>query len=138
MFQSREEVRQVYLTTWQKIQQKSLLEPMEAIIADVIKLHPEYHVLLDQGDQAKDQDFTPEDGQTNPFLHMGMHIAIREQASADRPPGIQNAYQKLLKKNTPHDAEHSMIECLGQALWQAQRDNVMPDDNAYLACVKKI
>jgi len=138
MFQSRDEVRQVYLTTWQKIQQKSLLEPMEAIIADVIKLHPEYHALLDQGDQAKDQDFTPEDGQTNPFLHMGMHIAIREQASADRPPGIQNAYQKLLKKNTPHDAEHSMIECLGQALWQAQRDNVMPDDNAYLACVKKI
>jgi hypothetical protein len=138
MFQSRDEVRQVYLTTWQKIQQKSLLEPMEAIIADVIKLHPEYHVLLDQGDHAKDQDFTPEDGQTNPFLHMGMHIAIREQASADRPPGIQNAYQKLLKKNTPHDAEHSMIECLGQALWQAQRDNVMPDDNAYLACVKKI
>ena len=138
MFQSRDEVRQVYLTVWKKMQQQSLLEPMEAIIADVIKLHPEYHSLLDQGESAKEQDFTPEDGQTNPFLHMGMHIAIREQAGADRPPGIQSAYQKLLKKNAPHDAEHSMIECLGQALWQAQRDNTPPDDNAYLACVKKI
>ncbi len=138
MFQSRDEVRQVYLTVWQKMQQQSLLEPMEAIIADVIKMHPEYHALLDKGEHAKERDFTPEDGQTNPFLHMGMHIAIREQASADRPSGIQAAYQKLLKTNAPHDAEHSMIECLGQALWQAQRDNTMPDDNAYLACVKKI
>jgi len=138
MFQSREEVRQVYLTVWQKIQQKTLLEPMESIIADVIKLHPEYHALLDKGELAKEQDFTPEDGKTNPFLHMGMHIAIREQANADRPLGIQKAYQKIIKVNTHHDAEHSMIECLGQALWQAQRDNTLPDDNAYLACVKKI
>ncbi len=138
MFQSRDEVRQVYLTVWKKMQQQSLLEPMEAIIADVIKLHPEYHALLDKDEFAKEQDFTPEDGQTNPFLHMGMHIAIREQATADRPPGIQPAYQKLRKKKAPHDAEHSMIECLGQALWQVQRDNTMPDDNAYLACVKKI
>jgi|TARA_B110000211_G_C14078689_1_gene553429 hypothetical protein len=138
MFQSRDEIRQVYLTVWKKMQQQSLLEPMEAIIADVIKLHPEYHALLDKDEFAKEQDFTPEDGQTNPFLHMGMHIAIREQANADRPPGIQPAYQKLLKKKAHHDAEHSMIECLGQALWQAQRDNTMPDDNAYLACVKKI
>lgn len=138
MFQSREEVRQVYLTVWQKIQQKTLLEPMESIIADVIKLHPEYHALLDKGELAKEQDFTPEDGKTNPFLHMGMHIAIREQANADRPLGIQKAYQKIIKVNTHHDAEHSMIECLGQVLWQAQRDNTLPDDNAYLACVKKI
>ena len=138
MFQSRDEVRQVYLTVWKKMQQQSLLEPMEAIIADVIKLHPEYHALLDKDEFAKEQDFTPEDGQTNPFLHMGMHIAIREQATADRPPGIQPANQRLLKEKAPHDAEHSMIECLGQALWQAQRDNTMPDDNAYLACVKKI
>lgn len=138
MFQSRDEVRQVYLTVWKKMQQQSLLEPMEAIIADVIKLHPEYHSLLQQGDSAREQDFTPEDGQTNPFLHMGMHIAIREQAAADRPPGIQAAYQKLLKKSAAHDAEHSMIECLGQALWQAQRDNTLPDDKTYLACIKKI
>ena len=70
---------------------------------------------------------------------MGMHIAIREQASADRPPGIQSAYQKLLKTNVLHDAEHSMIECLGQALWQAQRDNTMPDDK-YLSglCEKNL
>jgi len=31
-----------------------------------------------------------------------------------------------------------MIECLGQALWLAQRDNTMPDDNAYLSCLKKL
>ena len=138
MLQTRDEVRQVYLTVWQKMQQKSLLEPMETIIADVIKLHPEYHPLLEAGESVKEREFTPEAGQTNPFLHMGMHIAIREQASVDRPPGIRKAYRRLLKKLATHDAEHAMIECLGQALWHAQKANAALDDNAYLACVNKI
>lgn len=138
MFQTRDEVRQVYLTVWKKMQQQSLLEPMQAIIADVIKLHPEYHYLLERGEATKQQDFTPEDGQTNPFLHMGMHIAIREQRSANRPPGIKTVYRKLIKKNSMHDVEHAMIACLGQVLWEAQRDNTTPDDTAYLACIKNI
>jgi hypothetical protein len=89
MFQSRDEVRQMYLAVWHKLQQKMPLEPMEALIADVIEIHPEYHNLLETGDDIRQQEFTPEQGQTNPFLHMGMHIALREQAAADRPPGIK-------------------------------------------------
>ena len=85
MFQSRDEVRQMYLAVWHKLQQKLPLEPMEALIADVIEIHPEYHALLETGDDIRQQEFTPDQGQTNPFLHMGMHIALREQAGR-RPP----------------------------------------------------
>jgi endonuclease-3 len=92
----RDEVRQVYLDVWRKLQQKDLLEPMEAIIAEVIEIHPEYHALLEQTEDIRQQEFTPERGQTNPFLHMGMHIALREQAGADRPPGIQAIYHRLV------------------------------------------
>ncbi len=138
MFQSRDEVRQVYLDVWQKMQQKVLLEPMEALIADVIEAHPEYHSLLEIDSEIKQQDFTPDQGQTNPFLHMGMHIALREQASTDRPPGIKAVYQKLVSGKGQHEAEHAMMECLGQALWNAQRSNQMPDEAVYLDCLQKL
>lgn len=138
MFQSRDEVRQIYLNVWAKMQARTLLEPMEAVIADVIELHPEYHQLLEQDADIKEQDFTPEQGQTNPFLHMGMHIALREQASADRPPGIQSIHQKLCAEKGQNDAEHAMMECLGQALWNAQRNNQPPDEANYFECLKKL
>ena len=138
MFQSRDEVRQMYLAVWHKLQQKLPLEPMEALIADVIEIHPEYHALLETGDDIRQQEFTPDQGQTNPFLHMGMHIALREQAGADRPPGIKTTHQKLVAQKGRHEAEHSMMECLGQSLWSAQRNNQLPDEAAYLDCLKKL
>ena len=138
MFQSREEVRQVYLDVWRKLQQNDLLESMEAIIAEVIEIHPEYHSLLEQNEDIRQQEFTPEQGQTNPFLHMGMHIALREQAGADRPPGIQAIYHRLVASRGQHEAEHAMMECLGQSLWNAQRNGVAPNENEYLDCLKKL
>lgn len=138
MFQSRDEIRQVYLNVWQKMQSQALLEPMEAIISDVIKLHSEYHGLLAQGIDAKQQEFTPEQGKTNPFLHMGMHIALREQLDTDRPTGIRSLHRKLSSRRGLHDAEHAMIDCMGETLWRAQRDNTNPDDQAYLTCLKKL
>ena len=138
MFQSRDEVRQVYLKVWQKMQNQSLLEPLETIIADVIKLHPEYHSMLEEGETAKQKDFSPEDGQTNPFLHMGMHITLREQAGGDRPTGILDIYAKLVQQKGIHETEHAMMECLGQTLWNAQRHDATPDENAYLACLRQL
>ena len=138
MFQSRDEVRRVYLAVWHKIQQGQILEPMEALIAEVIEIHPEYHGLLDDRDNATHSDFSPEQGQTNPFLHMGMHIALREQAGADRPAGVQALHQRLCASRGIHDAEHAMMECLGEALWKAQRDATEPDQQSYLDCLKKL
>jgi len=137
MLQSRDEVRQVYLAVWDKMQRREILEPMEALIAAVIEIHPEYHALLEDGEATAQAEFTPEQGQTNPFLHMGMHIALREQAQVDRPAGIQALYQKLAARGQ-HDAEHAMMDCLGQALWQAQRDGTEPDQNNYLECLRKL
>ena len=132
MFQSRDEVRQIYINVWQKMQAQELLEPMEAIIADTIQMHPEYHQLLNKGDDARARDFLPEQGETNPFLHMGMHIALREQASTDRPAGFRSIYQKLLGKQGQHDAEHAMMECLAEALWRSQKDNLPFDEETYM------
>lgn len=138
MYQDRDRVRQVYLDVWQKLQQGRVLEPMEALIAEVIEIHPEYHELLGSDVEIRQRDFTPDGGQTNPFLHMGMHIALREQAGADRPSGIEPVYRKLVQDRGQHEAEHAMMECLGQVLWSAQRDHREPDQTAYLECLKKL
>lgn len=138
MLQNRDEIRRVYIDVWNKCQQGALLEPMESVIASVIELHPEYHELLQQGAVAQQAEFSAEAGHSNPFLHMGMHIALREQTGTDRPSGISRIHQQLTARLGQHEAEHGMMECLGQVLWRAQRDYAMPDESAYLECLQKL
>ncbi|MBT3197719.1 MAG: DUF1841 family protein [Gammaproteobacteria bacterium] len=137
--QNREEIRRFYLQSWEKQQQGRPLEPLEAQIVDIIVAHPEYHPLLNGGEDGLEREWTPEMGESNPFLHMGMHLAIREQLSTDRPPGIRAATQRLLKQiGDGHATEHQMMECLGEALWKGQRAGTTADEQAYLRCVKKL
>ena len=115
------------------------MQPLEKLVLEIIKQHPEYHQYLDDEDSALTMDFLPEQGMTNPFLHMGMHITIREQVSTDRPPGIRIIYQQGLNKlQSMHELEHNMMDCLAEALWKAQQDNTLPDESCYLECLKRI
>ncbi len=138
MFQDRDQMRAFYCQVFAKHQQGQPLEPMEQMLLDVILLHPEYHTLLANPDAAPRQEFTIEGGQTNPFLHMGMHIAIREQVSIDRPSGIRKLYQQLIGRLGESEAEHRIMDCLGQMLWQSQRDNAPPDELDYMECIRKL
>ena len=138
MFQSRDEIRKVYASVWHKVISNDALDPMESVIAEVIKLHPEYHDLLTQKETVQHLEFTPEMGQSNPFLHMGMHIALREQHQINRPNGISDIYIGLCEKLGVHDAEHQMMECLAESLWTAQKNNQPPDEQAYIDCLKKL
>lgn len=137
--QSREQLRQLYVDSWQKYLAQAPLEPLEKLIASVVAEHPEYHVLLKNADAAPGRDYLPEMGATNPFLHMGMHVALREQLASNRPGGIAGIYQKLLGKyRDTHEAEHRMAECLGETMWRAQRENKLPDEAAYLTCLRRL
>ncbi len=137
--QNRDELRRFYVQAWRKHNEKLPIEPLEGMIIDIIALHPEYHAMLADEERALSHDYSPEQGQTNPFLHMGMHIAIREQLSTHRPAGINAAYETLLKQLPDiHEVEHQMMECLGEAMWQAQRNRSAPDETAYLACLQKL
>jgi hypothetical protein len=136
--QDRNEARDYFYLVWDKYRQKRPLEPIEAIIADVIVEHPEYHHYLEEKESSKENNFSPEQNESNPFLHMGMHIALKEQVSADRPTGVNAAFKKIMTKSVSvHDAEHKMMECLGRILWEAQRNQSLPDDDMYLECLHK-
>lgn len=132
----RNQLRKVFYDCWQAKLSAAPLDAMQQTLARIIEFHPEYHALLENHD-AIERDYLPEHGETNPFLHMSMHIALSEQLSTNRPIGIRECYQKLLEKHgAEHPAEHEMMECLGEALWQAQRKQQAPDEAAYLRCLQ--
>ncbi|HEU4483914.1 MAG TPA: DUF1841 family protein [Povalibacter sp.] len=136
--QSRDQLRQTYMDAWRKRRERLPMQPLEMQIADVIELHPEYQRAM-EGEQALDRDYTPEGGQSNPFLHMGLHLAVRDQLATDRPTGIRSAFNAIAARaGDAHEAEHSLIECLAETLWEAQRSGLPPDEAAYLERVKRL
>ena len=134
----RDRLRALYAEAWRRHRERLPLEPLHAQIAAVIELHPEYHAVIGPGSEALERDYTPESGNTNPFLHMGLHLAIREQVGTDRPAGIGAVHGELTRRlGDRHAAEHRMIECLAEALWQSQRTGQPPDEAAYLAALRR-
>jgi len=105
----------------------------------VIGQHPEYHAWLEAGDAALAAEFDPQRGAMNPFLHLGMHLAIREQVGTDRPPGIRALHASLaIRSGGALPAEHRMMEALGETLWEAQRSGRAPDEQAYLERLRRL
>jgi len=127
----------MYADAWQKHVQGKPVSPLEAQIAAVIAEHPEYHDAVTGGDL--DSDYTPEGGRSNPFLHMGLHLGLREQLATDRPPGIAAIYRDVRKRlGSDHEAEHRMIDCLAETLWEAQRQDRAPDEQQYLERLRRL
>ena len=137
--QERNQMRQVFFTAWRKHNAKQPLEPLEQVIANVIAMHPEYHQYFADENTSLDKDFLPETGQTNPFLHIGLHISIHEQLSINQPSGITDIYNTLLSKHQdPHTVEHLIMDCLAEMIFEAQRNNAMPDLNRYITCLRQL
>jgi hypothetical protein len=138
---SRDQLRQTYSDAWRKFRAGVPLAPLEAMIADVIGLHPEYQPML--RDAEASLAFAPDaESGENPFLHLGLHLAVREQIAVDRPPGVRDLLERLQARfGNRHDAEHILMEALAEALWEAQRSGRPPDVARYLGlardrCVK--
>lgn len=135
---SQHEVRQFFCETHRKMRANEVLTPLEAIARDWIMQHREYDETLTDLDTALAADYSVERGQSNPFLHLSMHLSIAEQISIDQPPGIRSAYAALARRlDSEHDAHHEMMECLGEMIWSSQRSGMPPDGAAYVECVKK-
>jgi len=135
---TREQLRQSYADAWRKHRARSPLTPLESMIVDVIELHPEYHAVVQDFDAATALEAAAVGAAENPFLHMGLHLAVREQVSVDRPPGIRELHRSLQSRlGDAHDAEHALMEALAETLWQAQRDGRAPDEKHYLELARR-
>ena len=135
--QDRCRLRRIYCQAWRKFRDGKPLEPLERMIAAVVQQHPEYHALLENQEAATGADFAVELGESNPFLHLSLHLTIREQLGCNLPPGVTDIYQTLTGKvGDPHEAEHRMMECLASALWKVQRGDIQDAGDEYLSQIK--
>ena len=135
---SRDALRRAYTEAWRKHGERVPLSSQEAGIADVIGLHPEYHALLEDPAAALAFEPAAASGEQNPFLHLGLHLAVRDQLAIDRPPGIRALHRQLQgRRSDAHAAEHVLMEALAEVLWQAQRDGKAPDEQRYLALARE-
>ena len=135
---SQHDVRRFFCDT-HRLQRDGLpLSPMQGLAAPWLAEHPEYHAELADVDAALAARYTVEQGRSNPFLHLSMHLTITEQVAIDQPRGIKQAYELLCARlGSAHEAQHQVMECLGDMIWASQRAGVPPDGHAYLDCVRR-
>jgi Domain of unknown function (DUF1841) len=135
---SQHDVRQFFCETHRKQRASLPLSPMEATAADWISQHPEYFDELADIDTALSTVYAVEAGRSNPFLHLSMHLSITEQIGIDQPRGIRQAFELLrLRLDSAHEAQHQVMECLGEMIWSSQRSGLPPDGERYLDCVRR-
>ncbi len=114
------------------------MEAIEVLAAEWIAEHPEYHADLADADAAVARVYDGQNGNSNPFLHLSMHLSISEQCSIDQPRGIRQSVELLThKRNSLHEAHHAAMACLGRMLWEAQSSGRNPDGESYVACVQR-
>lgn len=136
MFDNRNDVRQFFMTAWQKHNQQQPLTDLEKQLVAIIKMHPEYHAHLNKADSDLDKDYRMDN---NPFLHMGLHLSLLEQLTTNRPTGIIDIYKQLCQQyGDAHQAEHAIMEVIGEMLWEAQQNKTLPNDDIYMAKLKQL
>src|SRR5215471_20154098 len=134
---SRDEARRFLIGAWEKFRAREPLSGLERMAAELIALHPEYHSILEAPERNVDRDWNPEGGETNPFLHLSLHLAVAEQLGIDQPPGIRAQFDRLrAARSDEHAALHAIVECLGEVIWSAERHGTPPDAALYLACLE--
>lgn len=135
---SRDEARSFLTGAWTKYRASAPLTALEQLAVGIIALHPEYHAVLEYPDRHLHRDYSPEQGDVNPFLHLALHLAVAEQLSIDQPPGIHAQFERLRsRKGDEHEALHAVLECLGEVVWHAQRNGTAPDAAMYLGCLER-
>jgi len=126
------------IDAWTKYRAGEPLFGLEQTVVELISIHPEYHGMLEAPGRHMDRDFSPEAGAVNPFLHLSLHLAVAEQLSIDQPRGIRAEFERLrVARGDEHAAMHAILECLGEVLWQAQRQRSAPDGVFYLDCLAR-
>lgn len=135
---TRDEARNFLCESWRKRRAGELLTPLEDLAAQLIEKHPEHHAVFEDTQAHLERDYLPEHGAINPFLHLMMHLTIEEQISIDQPAGLRAHFTRLTHKfESEHEAQHAMMECLTEMIWQAQRNGTQPDAAVYLGCLEQ-
>ncbi len=135
---SQADVRRFFCSVYAKSRAGQPLEALETIAGHWMDEHPEYAQDFADLDAALATMGNVQEGRTNPFLHLSMHLSITEQCSIDQPRGIRQAIELLNhRRDSLHQAHHEAMDCLGKMLWESQQAGRPPDGESYVACVQR-
>ena len=133
--QDRKKQREFLANSWQKYTGNKPLEPLEKQLVSIIEILPEYHEIIGY----IDCEYVPEQGQVNPFLHINLHLALRDQLSVNQPKGVKEIHQKLIRLyKDSHAVEHLMMECIAEMIYISQKNNTTMDQESYLNCITSL
>lgn len=131
------DVRNFFFNVYEKYQAKAIVDDLEKIALSIMLEHPEYESYLSNRIKYLEYQWFPEHGETNPFLHLSMHLSIIEQLSINQPVGITLLYKELCHKfSSEHEAQHQLMDCLAEMVWAAQRNSTQPDSELYFSCIR--
>lgn len=140
MFHSnnRSENREYFFEVWKKYQNKHPLDAMESKVLSILQMHPELHILLNDPEKYLESDFFAELGESNPFLHLGLHTAVMEQLSVDQPKGIRKLFNKACQRFADeHEAYHCVMNSLAIELHEMYENNRTFNEALYFKRIKK-
>ena len=130
--QDRKKQREFLAKSWQKYNSNKPLDPLEKLLVSITEIHHEYHDLICN----IESEYFPEQGEVNPFLHINLHLALRDQLSINMPKGVKQVHQKLIDQyKDPHVVEHLMMECIAEMIYISQKNNTAIDQESYLNCI---
>ncbi|MDC0239719.1 DUF1841 family protein [Candidatus Thioglobus sp.] len=133
--QDRKKQREFLAESWQKYTNNKPLEPLEEQLVSIIEIHPEYHDFIGN----IESEYFPDQGEVNPFLHINLHLALREQISINQPKGVREVHQKLINHyKDSHEVEHLMMECIAEMIYISQKNNTTMDQVSYLKCITSL
>ena len=133
--QDRKKQREFLAKSWQKYTSNKPLEPLEKQLVSIIEIHPEYHDLIGN----IESEYFPEQGEVNPFLHINLHLALRDQLTLNEPKCVKKVHQKLIKRyKDSHEVEHLMMECIAEMIYISQKNNTAMDQESYLNCITSL
>jgi len=133
--QDRSKQREFLANSWQKHNNGQILEPLELQLALIVQKHSEYHALIND----INLEYFPEQGKTNPFLHINLHLALQDQLALNQPIGINDIYKELILINSDiHKVEHMMMECIAEMIFNSQKNNTTLDQDNYLVNLKNL
>lgn len=136
---SPKSLRKVYFDSWHKSLRREILSPMEDMIVDIIKRHPEYHPIFSNAnnfEELQEEKFALDH---NPFFHLALHVTVLEQVGANRPVGIRPLFRKLLRKiGDQTEVEHLIMECLARILVENFQQNDVENEKHYLEAIARL
>ena len=125
------QLRSFYKNSWDKFKNKEPLSDLEKQVASIILEHPEYHHFFDNLDIRS--DINTNKNPNSPFLHLGLHLGIRDQIAINTPAGISDIYKNLYNQyKDPHICEHKMLEILAEELWESQQNQTEFNTQNYI------